>query len=343
MNGTKVASARLGPPLQQRASVLEWTRGRDWVWPVVAVAGAFLPRVVTIPYLLGLLTSAVLLAMAAVGLGFLKKQCGLGMFGVAAFIGAPAYLLGIAAARFDLGTAVLLAFLGSTVFALLVGVFVVRARPLPFAMLTLALAQMLKSVVTLQGLRPITGGDDGMSMIFDGSVFGLNQSDLSNVVSFWPMAWLALCLVLIIAHFVDRSRLGHVLRAIQSNEERMRFSGFDTYLPRIAAFTIASSIISISGILIALNTAFASPELLDFSTGGNSLVAMIVGGPGSLFGPVAGALLYQFAQDAFGATGHLTLFMGVALIVVVAACPRGIAGLVADAASRVQRFARKRD
>ncbi len=142
------------------------------------------------------------------------------------------------------------------------------------------------------------------------------------------MAWLALCAVLALAWFAANSRFGQVLRATQANEERMRFSGFDTYRPRLAAFVLASFIVSVSGVLIALNSAFASPELLDFATGGHPLVAMLVGGAATVGGPLLGALLYTWGQDAFGATGHLELLTGIAVVVVISAFPQGAMGFV---------------
>ena len=157
-----------------------------WIVPlllvIVAVAGAMLPKLVTSPFYLSLLANGLILGIAALGLGFLMYQCGLVLFGVAAFIGVPAYLLGMGVQHLglSLGVAVALALLGSGLFALLVGALVVRARPLPFAMLTLALAQMLKSVATLQVLRPLTGGDDGLSMSFSGSFLGLSRSACSR-------------------------------------------------------------------------------------------------------------------------------------------------------------------
>ena len=300
------------------------------IWIAIAAVGLFVPLVLKNSFQLGLLINGLVLGVAAIGIGFLMYQCGLVMFGVAAFIGLPAYLLGILTMQFGIGlnSAVVLSLLASTAFALFAGALVVRARPLPFAMLTLALAQMLKSASTLQTIRPVTGGDDGLTMTFVGTFVGLTQSQLSKAATFWPVAWIALCVVALIAWSAANSRFGQVLRATQANEERMRFSGFDTYLPRLAAFVLASFIVSIAGLLMALNSAFASPELLDFATGGHALVAMLVGGGATVGGPLLGALLYTWGQDAFGATGYLELLTGIAVVVMIAAFPQGAMGAV---------------
>jgi len=330
--------AATGPRLADSGLVATLARPALWLWVVVVVAGLFVPAVLTSSFYLGMLINGVTLGIAAIGIGFLMYQCGLVMFGVAAFIGLAAYLLGIGSMHLGLGVtvAVLFALVGSAAFAAVVGALVVRARPLPFAMLTLALAQMLKSTATLQGMRPLTGGDDGLTMTFSGTFFGFTQSQLANGVTFWPLAWLALCGVLTVVWLAAHSRFGRVLRATQANEERMRFSGFDTYLPRLVAFVMASFIIAVSGVLIGLNSAFASPELLDFATGGRPLVAMLVGGASTIAGPLLGALLYTWGQDAFGATGHLELLTGIAVVVVIAAFPTGASGFVMQLARRVR-------
>jgi len=333
--------AATGPRLADSGLVATLARPALWLWVVVVVAGLFVPAVLTSSFYLGMLINGVTLGIAAIGIGFLMYQCGLVMFGVAAFIGLPAYLLGIGSMHLGLGVtvSVLFALVGSAAFAAVVGALAVRARPLPFAMLTLALAQMLKSTATLQGMRPLTGGDDGLTMTFSGTFFGFTQSQLANGVTFWPLAWLALCGVLTVVWLAAHSRFGRVLRATQANEERMRFSGFDTYLPRLVAFVMASFIIAVSGVLIGLNSAFASPELLDFATGGRPLVAMLVGGASTIAGPLLGALLYTWGQDAFGATGHLELLTGIAVVVVIAAFPTGASGFVMQLARRVRAAA----
>jgi branched-chain amino acid transport system permease protein len=307
-----------------------WPLGALLAVAALIVLGAFLPALLKSPFYLGLLINATILGIAAVALGFLAHQCGLVMFGVAGFSGGGAYLFAIAVMQFRwnvLGAAVF-ALLAASVLSALVGALIVRARPLPFAMLTLALAQMLNSVVKITQYRDVTGGDDGLPLTFAGSFFGLTQAQLARPESFWPVAWLALCGVMLLAWTIGRSRTGQVLRAIRANEERMRFSGFDTYWPRLFAFTVTGFIASVAGVLTALHSAFASPELLDFVTGGNALVAMLVGGANTVAGPVLGALLYVIGQDQFGASGHLELLTGIGVVVVIVAFPEGAMGFI---------------
>lgn len=296
----------------------------------IVVLGALLPLVLSSSFHLSLLIQAAILGIAAVALGFLAHQCGLVMFGVAGFSGSGAYLFAIAVTQFgwDMGTAVLFALAAAAGLSALIGALIVRARPLPFAMLTLALAQMLNSIVKLTQYREVTGGDDGLPMTLAGSLFGLGAADLARPERFWPVVWLALCGVMLLAWAVSRSRMGQVLRAIRANEERMRFSGFGTFWPRLFAFTLTGFIAAVSGVLTALHSAFISPELLDFVTGGNALVAMLVGGAGSVLGPVLGALLYVLGQDAFGASGHLELLTGIGVVVAIVALPDGAIGFL---------------
>jgi branched-chain amino acid transport system permease protein len=309
---------------------------RGVVVAALIVLGLFAPTVIRNTYYLGLMGDAVVLGIAAVSIGFLAHQCGLMMFGAAAFTGGATYLYAIALTRFGWNVMAAAAFtlLASTLLSALIGALIVRARPLPFAMLTLALAQMLRSVVMITDFRPVTGGDDGLALSFAGAFFGLPQAQLSRPDGFWPVAWLALCGVMLLAWAVGRSRAGRVLRAIRANEERMRFSGFNTYAPRVLAFSLAGFIAAVSGLLTGLHTAFASPELLDFTTGGNALVSTLVGGVGMVSGPVLGALLFVIAQDQFGANGNLELLTGLGVVLVIVAFPEGAMGFIRNSVAR---------
>lgn len=300
------------------------------------ILGLLVPSVLKSTFYLGLLINAIVLGIAAVSIGLLAHQCGLVMFGAAGFTGGATYLFGIAVMQFgwNVMTAAVFCLVAATLLSLLIGMLVVRARPLPFAMLTLALAQMLRSVVMITDFRSVTGGDDGLTMKWGGSFFGLSQAELARPETFWTVAWLSLCGVMLLAWLIGQSRTGQILRATRANEERMRFSGFNTYVPRVMAFGLAGFIAAVSGLLMALHSAFASPELLDFATGGNALVAMLVGGSSTVSGPVLGALLYVIGQDQFGASGHLELLTGLGVIVVIVAFPEGAMGFLRNGTRR---------
>ena len=123
-----------------------------------------------------------------------------------------------------------------------------------------------------------------------------------------------------------RSRFGVILRAVRENEERMRFSGFDTYLPRLAAFVFVNAIAGVCGLLHVLNAGFVSPESLGLAVSTNALVAALIGGVAGSTGPIAGGVLFAFAQDQFGARGFTQLLTGVAIVVFIVLLPRGVIG-----------------
>jgi branched-chain amino acid transport system permease protein len=294
------------------------------------VLGAFVPHLIPSPYWLGLLINAMILGIAGLSIGFLAAQCGLMMFGVSALTGGATYIYAIAVTSFGLtvGVAAIVTLVLSTAAFAIIGAIIVRARPLPFAMLTLALAQLLHSVVLITDLRPWTGGDDGLALSYEGTLFGVTQSEMSRPETFWPFCWLAFCGTIALIWSAGGSRLGEVLRAIRTNEERMRFSGFDTYAPRVSAFAMSGFVSAVAGLLSGLYTAFASPELLDFSAGGNALVATLIGGVEALFGPPLGALLFVLGQDWFGATGSLELLTGIGVALVIYLFPEGVIGFL---------------
>ena len=106
----------------------------------------------------------------------------------------------------------------------------------------------------------------------------------------------------------------------------MRFSGFDTYLPRLAAYVLVNMVAAVAGLLHVLNAGFVSPESLGLSVSTNALVAALMGGIAGSAGPLFGGLIFSFAQDEFGARGHTQLLTGFAIVLFIVVFPRGIVG-----------------
>ena len=305
-----------------------------WIGLLVGVAvlaaGLAVPYAVSEAYTMSLLLDWVILSMLALGIGFLARQLGLISLGHTAFFGGAAYTVGIATTHWGWGPtpAVLVGVAVGTALAAVMGVLVVRASGMGFLMLTLALSQALYQLSVQTAARPITGAYDGLLVSYDNdqSFLGMSQRDVMDPGLFWPIAWCSLIAVALLLWLVGRSRYGTVLEGIRENEERMRFSGYDTFGPRLAAFVLSGAVAALGGALFAINASYVSPEVLGFLRAGDSLIAAIVGGFATLLGPVLGAALFVFAQGKLNLGGNLHLFIGVALIAVLVFLPGGITG-----------------
>lgn len=206
--------------------------------------------------------------------------------------------------------------------SLLMGVLVVRASGMGFLMLTLALSQALFQLSVQTSARPLTGAHDGLliKMAPDATFLGLAQRDLMNPGMFWVFAWVCLVACAVLLWLVGRSRFGTLLEGIRENEERMRFSGYNTFLPPLGAFVLSGAVASLGGALFALNAGYVSSDLLGFTMAGDSLIAALVGAFGTLVGPVLGTTLFVYAQAHFN-FGNLHLLTGIALIAVLMFTP----------------------
>jgi branched-chain amino acid transport system permease protein len=297
---------------------------------VVLALGLLVPSLVSDPYYMNIAADGVVLGILAIGIGFLAHRSGLISLGHTAFYGGAAYGVAIAMTQWGWAPlqAAIFAVVGGTVLAVVIGALSIRITGMGFLMLTLAFAQAIYQLSILTSVRSVTGGFDGLGIAFkaDQTFLGMDQGQLGAADTFWPLAWTALILVTFGLWVLGRSRFGTVLEAIRENEERARFSGFNTYLPRLAGFTVSGFCASLAGVLFALKAAYVSPDVLSFVTAGDALIAAIVGGFTVLGGPVVGAVLYIYAQGQFGDSGNLQLYTGLALIIVLIFLPGGITG-----------------
>jgi len=238
-------------------------------------------------FLVTLFTRIVILAIAAVSLNLIMGFGGMVSFGHAAYLGIGGYVVGILAKEGVASGFVQwpLALALSGLFALGVGALSLRTRGVYFIMITLAFAQMVYYIAN--GLDRY-GGDDGLTIQRRSEFGGL--INLSNRVVFY---YLCLALLLVAVYLVWRmvnSRFGLVIQGARSNERRMRAIGFPTFRYKLTCFVIAGIMCGLSGVLLANHTNFISPALMHWTRSGDLIVMAVLGGMGTVFGPVIGAV-----------------------------------------------------
>ena len=279
--------------------------------------------------LLSLLAQAAIYAVFALGLGVLLRQNGMVSFGHALYFGAAGYVVAIVVAqqRLPAEAALLLAVAAPMAAAFIVGLVIVRVPGVAFSMLTLAVGQMAYLVASRS--RGLTGGADGITIDWPATLFGVPTAWLQKPSTMLIVAWTTLVLLLLAVSLALRGRFGAITEAVRDNEERARFIGIRTLLPRAAVYALSAGVTAIAGTLSALNTGFVSPESLHWSLSGVALMMVVVGGTRVLWGPALGAAVYFLAKDVLGEHAqHWMAIFGTALIVVIVFAPEGLSGVL---------------
>ena len=277
--------------------------------------------------LLGVFTQAVVYAIFALGVGVLLRQNGLVSFGHALYFGAAGYGIGVVLALdwMPAEAAIVVVLFAIAALAFVIGLVIVRVPGIAFGMLTLAIGQM--AYLSASRARGITGGSDGMSINWPATLFGYSQSALLKPATLFLVAWVLMVVVTFVLLCILRTRFGSITEAIRDNEERARFIGITTTVPRAAVYALSAVVTGIAGVLSSLNTGFVSPENLHWSVSAITLLMVVVGGVKRLVGPIIGAIVYFLFKDLLGehATHSMALF-GAALIAVIVFSPHGIVG-----------------
>jgi len=295
-------------------------------------------------FLLSLFTRIVILAMAAVSLNLIMGFGGMVSFGHAAYVGVGGYVVGILAYEGIPSGFVQwpLALIVSALLALGIGALCLRTRGVYFIMITLAFAQMIYYIAVALDRY---GGDDGLTIYNRSQFAGL--ANLSNKTFFY---YLCLGLLLGTVYLVWRivnSRFGLVIQGARSNDRRMNAIGFPTFRYKLACFVIAGTICGLSGVLLANHTDFISPAMMHWTRSGDLIVMAVLGGMGSVFGPVLGAVALLVLEEALpqliGVVAHLLtgkdvaaareywqLILGPMLLLIVLYARGGIDGLLAS-------------
>jgi len=305
---------------------------------VLGVAGLLLALVPPIaaltnqPFYVDLFRRMMIFAIAAVSLDLILGYGGMVSFGHAAYLGIGAYAVGIPAFHgIDNGFLQWsLAIVTSALTALVIGAISLRTSGVYFIMITLAFAQMLYYLgISLETY----GGDNGMRLAAR-SKFG-GPIDLHQPMVFYYVVLAILVLFLVLGGRLVESRFGMVIRAAKSNEPRARAIGFSPFRYKLTAFVIAGGAGGLAGALLANQTEYLTPEFMHWTRSGEIMFMVILGGMGTLVGPVIGAVVLLLLEDVLSAlTAHWQIILGPLLVLVVLFAKRGLFGLLLGAASR---------
>ena len=313
-------------------------------------------------FMISFMAKMMIFAIAAASLDLILGYGGMISFGHAAYIGLGAYAVAVSARYFsDLcvdveeGQACAYGFLasgyfqfavaivGSALVALVIGAISLRTTGLYFIMITLAFTQMLFFLGI--SLEPF-GGDDGMPLdeFSDFTVFAVGDDVFYDgdgaTLYYFCLGALLLSLVLL-RRFVN-SRFGMAIRGSYSNPVRMAALGYPVYRYRLTAFVIAGAICGVAGALFANHQEFLTPEYMMWIRSGEIMIMVIMGGMGTIFGPVFGALAFlsieEFLQELVGRDYWMIVF-GPMLVLLVLFAKRGLFGLIPDNWAGMPRFA----
>ena len=305
---------------------------------VVLVALALLPFVAE-KFTVQFATRILIMAIFAMSLNLLVGHAGLVSLGHAAFFGIAGYCLALASPQYQSAsfwTSLPLAMMAAGTLALVIGALVLRTGGIYFIMATLAFAQMLYFLLHDTG---IAGGSDGMYIYVrpHAGLFGWQPFDLEKFGDFYFVVLVLFVIVFAFIGALRASLFGRVIAGICVNEPRMRSLGFATFRYKLACFVIAGMLAGLAGYLAAAQFGVVNPDMLGWHLSGAVLMMVILGGMGTLAGPVIGAaamLLLELGLKSMPMAGdldlgkHWQLPMGIAIVLVALYLPNGIVRLM---------------
>ena len=271
-----------------------------------------------------LIAEIFIFAIFAMSLDILVGYTGLMSLGHAAFFGLGAYTVAILGVLFG-GNAWLGVAAGVTIAAAgaaVIGFFCVRTSGIPFLMLTLAFSQLVFSAALKW--RNLTGGSDGLAIFEKPSFLGWGLSD-SLAMYFMALAFFLLCYWGL--RRLINAPLGHIFVGIRENEPRMLAIGYATSTYKVLSFTIAGALAGLAGGLYAIFNGFISPDAVYWTASGDILIMVMLGGAGTLTGPVIGTAIFMLMKNLVSSySEHWMLIIGVVFISCVMFFPGGIWG-----------------
>ncbi|KQZ01723.1 ABC transporter permease [Pseudolabrys sp. Root1462] len=299
-------------------------RNGDMIFFAIMIVGLIVAPFFTYPLFL---MQAMCFALFACAFNLLIGYVGLLSFGHALYFGWASYVCAYAAKGWGLTPelAILLGTLTAAVLGLVAGSLAIRRQGIYFAMITLALAQMMYFVA----LRAkFTGGEDGIQAVPRGYLFGL--IDLRNTTAMYIVVLVIFLAGFFLIYRIIHSPFGEVLKAIRENEPRAISLGYRTERYKLIAFVLSASLAGLAGSTKAITLQIASLTDVNWPMSGEVVLMTLVGGLGTIFGPVVGAFVILFMQFKLSVVGEWVLVIqGVIFVTCVLLFRRGIVGEIA--------------
>lgn len=302
----------------------------------LVIALASLAVLIVVPYvhagpaLRDFIIYVIAYGLLAMSLNLLIGFTGLVSFGHAAYFASGAYIFGIVMQRtgMPLPLAFLLAVSGTALLALVIGAICVRLKEIYFAFITLAFQMMIHAIILTW--VSVTGGDQGlMGGIPRPPFLGMT---LSEPYTFYATCCILFIVCLFILRQVTQSPFGYTLRMIRDNPERAQFLGVNVFRAKLIAFVLAGSIASVGGIVLALFVSGAYPEFAFWSTSGEAIFMIMLGGSQVFLGPLLGAVILHTLEHYLTIYAqHFGLVLGIVIIIAVLGLRKGLADFALDA------------
>jgi branched-chain amino acid transport system permease protein len=303
---------------------------RDTAWGEAVAAAILVAFLIAAPFVLYpvFLMKALCFALFACAFNLLIGYVGLLSFGHALYFGWASYLCAYAAKSWGLQPelAVLIGAAAAAVLGVIAGGLAIRRQGIYFAMITLALAQMMYLVALRVNL---TGGEDGIQAVPRGRLFGL--IDLNNEMNMYVFVLVIVLAALFLIYRIINSPFGEVLKAIRENEQRMISLGYNTDRYKLIAFVLSATLAGLAGSVKALVFQLASLTDVHWTMSGEVVLMTLVGGLGTIFGPIVGAFLIIAMENYLAPFGQWVLVIqGAIFVVCVLVFRRGIVGELAN-------------
>ncbi len=302
---------------------------RRWVMVICLAVFAVMPVVAEVfdqAFLLDIVQRIMIIAIAAVSLNLILGYGGMISFGHMAYLGIGAYCIGIPA-YYELYSGLLhlpLAIVASALFGLVTGYVCLRTRGVYFIMITLAFAQMVFfAFISIEEY----GGDDGLVIELRSQVPGA-IIDLESTTQLYYVVFAFLLGALFLVHRIVNSRFGMVIQGSYGNDERMQALGYNTFRYRLTCYVIAGAMCGVAGWLLGNFNNFFSPEMMGWTRSGELIFMVVLGGTGTLFGPVLGTIAFVALEEVLSSyTVYWPLIFGPFLVLVVLFAREGLEGL----------------